>query len=86
MAFYTKVCDEDRARAARLLKQVASAEAEEDPLARAKLAFDMMRGKWTGGDKISMVAVGDDPEAGFVTDPAGVRKEAAAIGLAAQVE
>ena len=86
VAFYTKVCDEDRARAAKLLKQVAASEAEEDPLARAKLAFDMMRGKWAGSDKLSMVAVGDDPEAGFVTDPAGVRKEAAAIGLAAQIE
>ena len=86
VAIYTKVCDEDKARAAKLLKQMAASEAEEDPLARAKLAFDMMRGKWAGSDKLSVVAVGDDPEAGFVTDPAGVRKEAAAVGLAAQVE
>ena len=49
-----------------MLKQVAASEAEEDPLARAKLAFDMMRGKWSGSDKLSVVAVGDDPEAGFL--------------------
>ena len=66
VAIYTKVCDEDKARAAKLLKQVAASEAEEDPLARAKLAFDMMRGKWSGSDKLSVVAVGDDPEAGFL--------------------
>ena len=86
VAFYTKVCDEDKARADKLMARVAAAEAEDDPLARAKLAFDMMRGKWEGGEKLATVAVGDDPDAGFVVDPSGVRREAAAIGHAAQVE
>ena len=86
VTFYTKVCDEDKARADKLMARVAAAEAEEDPLARAKLAFDMMRGKWEGGEKLATVAVGDDPDAGFVVDPSGVRREAAAIGHAAQVE
>ena len=86
VAFYTKVCDEDKARADKLITRVAANEAEEDPLARAKLAFDMMRGRWEAGEKLAAVAVGDDPDAGFVFDPNGVRREAAAIGHAAQVE
>ena len=86
VAFYTRVCDEDKARADKLMARVAAAEAEDDALTRAKLAFDMMRGKWEGGEKLATVAVGDDPDAGFVVDPSGVRREAAAIGHAAQVE
>mgnify|MGYP003315081256 CR=1 FL=1 len=37
-------------------------------------------------EKVAAVAIGDDPAKGFVTDAEGVRKEAAAIGLAAQEE
>jgi hypothetical protein len=68
------------------MQRVAAAESEEDPLARAKLAFEMMRGRHEPSEKVAVVAVGDDPTAGFVTDPEGVRREAAAIGNAAQVE
>ena len=86
LVFYTRLCSEDAARATKLMQRVAAAESEEDPLARAKLAFEMMRGRHEPSEKVAVVAVGDDPTAGFVTDPEGVRREAAAIGNAAQEE
>ena len=86
LVFYTRLCCEDTARAIKLMQRVAAAESEEDPLARAKLAFEMMRGRHEPSEKVAVVAVGDDPTAGFVTDPEGVRREAAAIGNAAQEE
>ena len=84
--FYVRVCDADRAQAARLVERVARAEAEEDPLRRVKLAHDLLRGKWEAQEKVAVVAIDDDPEQGFVHDPAGVRKEAANIGRLAQEE
>ena len=86
LVFYTRLCCEDTARAIKLMQRVAAAESEDDPLARAKLAFEMMRGRHGPSEKVAVVAVGDDPTAGFVTDPEGVRREAAAIGNAAQEE
>ena len=84
--FYTRVCDADRAQAARLVERVARAEAEEDPLRRVKIAHDLLRGKWEAQEKVAVVAINDDPEQGFIHDPAGVRKEAANIGRVAQEE
>ena len=82
--FFERVCDEDRAQAGRLVEKVARAETETDPLRRVKLAHDLLRGKWEAQEKLAAVALGDDPERGFVSDPEGVRREAAAIGKAAQ--
>ena len=65
---------------------MAESEANDDPLDRAKVAFDMMRGRQGPPEKVAAVAIGDDPAKGFVTNAEGVRKEAAAIGLAAQEE
>ena len=65
LVFYTRLCSEDTARAIKLMQRVAAAESEEDPLARAKLAFEMMRGRHEPAEKVAVVAVGDDPTAGF---------------------
>ena len=80
------VTDVDRAKAARLAERVMAAEAEEDPLRRAKLAHDLLRGRWEVQEKVAAVAYNDDPEQGFVYDPEGVRREAANIGRLAQEE
>ena len=86
LQFYIRVCDVDKAQAARLAERVARAEAEEDLLRRVKVAHDLLRGKWEAQEKVAAVAFNDDPDQGFVHDPAGVRKEAANIGRLAQEE
>ena len=82
--FYTRVCDADKAHAARLAERVARAEAEEDSLRRVKLAHDLLRGRWEAQEKVAVVAINDDPAQGFVHDPPSVRREAANVGRLSQ--
>ena len=84
--FFVSVCDSDRRAAVQLAERVARAESETDPLKRVQLAHSVMRGQRGPQDKLASVAIGDDPENGFVHRPSDVRKEAANVGRLAQEE
>eukprot|EP00964_Phaeocystis_antarctica_P025924 scaffold14587_cov55-Phaeocystis_antarctica.AAC.1 len=66
------------------MDRIACAELEEDAVKRVGLAHQVMRGLRGPQEKLAFVAVDDDPDKGFVYEPAEVRKAVANIGQQAQ--
>eukprot|EP00964_Phaeocystis_antarctica_P092239 scaffold59300_cov32-Phaeocystis_antarctica.AAC.1 len=66
------------------MDRIACAELEEDAVKRVGLAHQVMRGLRGPQEKLAYVAVDDDPDKGFVYEPAEVRKAVANIGQQAQ--
>ena len=84
VAFCGAMVDTAARVAKRFLDRALRLEQVEDLQLRAKLARDMMRGSSAPAEKVGVVAIGDDPEKGFVHRPQDVRAEIARIGRMAQ--
>ena len=86
ITFYERIRDVEKKDAARFMAYIASAELEEDAVKRVGLAHQVMRGLRGPQEKLAYVAVDDDPNKGFVYEPAEVREAVADIGQQAQNE
>ena len=83
IAFEQKRLERERRDERRWLAEAIRAETIQDPLQRAKIAFDAMKDR-TPNEKVSRVCIGDDPECGFVEAAQAVLDETGRIGDIAQ--
>ena len=83
IAFEQKRLDRESRDERRWLAEAIRAETIQDPLQRAKIAFDAMKDR-TPNEKVARVCIGDDPECGFVETAHAVLAETGRIGAIAQ--
>ena len=79
IAYANRMEETEKREARKMLEAALRAETVDDPIRRAKIAFDAMR-NFAPLEKIATVAVGDDPNLGFVESAEAVCTETARNG------